>query len=293
MLTASQFMPMSVGAFAVLVPLAVLSAAYAVLACASWLGRQATRGDPGHVVGLALAVSLPLALLSAPLIEERSLGPVSYQVADAATYADFQDHLDDHTWRDEHFGLSEGDDRLVDDFLSSPVFQTGTIPLAAALSATFGWSALDSQSALMIAFVAIGCLGCFALVLTATKSSWAGVAAAFLYAGPVNYQLFIDGSQAALAALALLGPLAIVGSRIFHEPVRAGALFGLLVGGLMTVYPSFLPVVAVAFVLALAIRLTRARRADLARAALTASAAAVLGRGRACPRFRWRRTCPT
>ena len=172
------------------------------------------------------------------------------------------------------------------------MFQTGTIPLAAALNATFGWSALDSQSAIMIALVAIGCLGCFALVLTATGSSSAGVAAAVLYAGPVNYQLLIDGSQAALAALAMLGPLAIVGSRLFHEPVRAGALFGLLVGGLMTVYPSFLPVVAVAFVLALGIRLIRARRGDLAKPPL--SARRPPSSSWSClPRSRWRRTRPT
>jgi MFS family permease len=271
MLTASQFMSMSVGAFAVLVPLTVLSAAFAAVRARRC--SPARRSSPSsHVLCLALAVSIPLAIFSAPLIEQRSLGPGAYLVSDAAQYADFNDHLEHNSWRDERFGLGKGQDRFVHDFLASPIFQTGTIPFAAALNATFGWRAIDAQSALMIALVGIGALGCFALVLTATGSAWAGLAAAALYAGPVNYQLFIDGSEAALAALAMLGPVAIVGSRLLRAPVRASALFGLLVGGMITVYPAFLPVVAVAFALAMAIHFIRRRRVASLRTVLISSA---------------------
>src|SRR5688500_4394 len=56
MLTASQFMSMSVGAFAVLVPVAVLSAAYAVLRVRR--SSSARRPPRRHVIGLALAVSI-------------------------------------------------------------------------------------------------------------------------------------------------------------------------------------------------------------------------------------------
>jgi MFS family permease len=273
MLTASQFMSMSVGAFAVLLPLAVLSAAYAVLRTRR---SSSARRPPGrHVLALALAVSIPLAVLSAPLIEERSLGPVSYQVADAAEYAALNDSLEDNSWRDERFGLGRGEDLLVHQTFASPIFQSGTAPFASALNAIFGWAASDAQSALMIALVAIGSLGCFALVLTMTASAWAAVTAAVLYAGPVNYQLFIDGSQAALAALAMLGPMAVVGARLFAMPVAAGALFGLLAGGVMTVYPAFLPVVAGAVGLAMALHLIRDRRRARLKVVLIASGTAV------------------
>ena len=206
---------------------------------------------------------MPLAVFSAPLIDQGSLGPVSFQVSDAANYAAFNDRLEDNTWGDEHFGEGQAEDRLAHQLLTGPLFQgTGTFPLGAALNATFGWAALDSQSAQMIALLGIGALGCFGLVLTATRSPWAGLAAALLYAGPVNYQLFIDGSEAALAGLALLGPLAVVGSRLLREPVRAGALLGVLMGGMLTVYTAFVPVVALSVGLALAIHLLRQRRLE-------------------------------
>lgn len=274
MLTASQFMPMSVGAFAVLVPLSVLSTAFAALRTRR--SASARRPSAPHLIGLALAVSIPLALLSAPLIEQRSLGPASYQVSDAYSYAAYNGHLEDHSWHDESFGLGKGEDLLVHNFLASPYFQAGTIPFASALNSTFGWAAIDAQSALMIALVAVGSLGCFGLVLTMTGSPWAGLAAAALYAGPVNYQLFIDGSEAALAALAMLGPIAVVGIRLLESPARAGALFGLIVGGMMTVYPAFLPVVAIGFALAIAIHLIRDHRRASVKVVLTASAAAVV-----------------
>jgi hypothetical protein len=66
-----------------------------------------------------------------------------------------------------------------------------------------------------------------------------------------------------------------VGSRLLAAPVRAGALFGLLVGSVMTVYPTFLPVITIAFALAMAIHLARHRLASL-RTVLTATAITVL-----------------
>jgi hypothetical protein len=266
-------MSMSVGAFAVLLPLAALSAAFAVLRTRS--SSSARRPPTRHVVGLGLALAIPLALLSAPLIEERSIGPASYQVADAAQYALMSDSLEDHSWRDNRFGLGEAEDLLVRQTFASPIFQSGTAPFASALNAVFGWPASDAQSALMIVLVAIGSLGCFALVLTVTGTGWAALTAALLYAGPVNYQLFIDGSQAALAALAMLGPMVVIGARLFAKPVAAGALFGLLTGGVMTVYPAFLPVVAGAVVLAMVVHLIRDRGPVRLRAVLVASGAAV------------------
>ena len=271
---ASQFVSMSVGAYALLIPLTVLSAAFAVVRV-----RRAGRPEApprSHLLCLALALAIPLSLFSAPLIDQRSLGPVSYQVSDAANYAAFNDRLEENTWGDEHSGLSPADDRLAHQLLTGPLFQgTGTFPLGAALNAVYGWAALDSQSALMIALLGIGALGCFGLVLTATRSAWAGLAAALLYAGPVNYQLFVDGSQAALAGLALLGPLAVVGSRLLREPIRAGALLGVLMGGILTVYTAFVPVVALSVGLGLAIHLLRERRIESLRAAAIASGVAV------------------
>jgi MFS family permease len=274
MLTVSQFLAMAVGAYAVMVPLALASAVLAA-SRAFRAPRERRTVRRRHLVAAAMALAIPLALLSAPLIEQRSLGPVSYQVSDAVNYASFSGHLEDRSWQDEEFGLGRADDLLVHKFLASSYFQSGTIPFASALGATFGFEAVDAQSALMIALVAIGALGCFAVVLTITGSPWAGLAAAVLYAGPVNYQLFIDGSQAALAAMAMLGPIAVLATRLPESPVRAGALFGLATVGMMTVYPAFLPLVAVGFAVAMAIHLARDRRGGSLRTGALGSLAAV------------------
>jgi hypothetical protein len=279
MLTVSQFVSMTVGAYAVMVPLALVSAAFA--ASLALRAPRERRAVPGwHLAVAALVLALPLGLLSAPMIEQRSLGPVSYQVSDAVNYASFNGYLENHAWNDESFGLGEADDLLAHRFLVSSYFQTGTIPFASALGATFGFQAIDAQSALMIALVAIGSLGLFGLVLTVTGSPWAGLAAAALYAGPVNYQLFIDGSEAVLAATAMLGPLAVAGSRLLESPLRAGALFGLVAVGMITVYPAFLPVIAIGFGVAMAVQLVRDQRRETLRAVaftfLAALAAAVV-----------------
>src|SRR5829696_8187052 len=60
-------------------PLTFLSAAFAVVR----VGRAGRPEAPSrsHLLSLALALAIPLALFSAPLIDQRSLGPVSYQVS--------------------------------------------------------------------------------------------------------------------------------------------------------------------------------------------------------------------
>jgi len=259
LLTASQAMSMSAAVWLVVVPLCVVSVAVAV-----WRARgsgAAARETPSRldVLCLAAALVIPLALFSAPLVDQRSLGPAANFVADAPTYAFLNDRLEDNSWNDSDFGVDGYQDRVFRAYLHTPLFQTGTGPMGAALDATFGWESVHAQSSLMIALAAIGALGCFGLVLAATGSRAGGVLAAALASGPVTYQLFVDGSEAALAGLALIGPATVVAARLTTAPVRAGALLGILAAGLMTLYPPFLPLLTAAVGLGLGIHALRQR----------------------------------
>jgi hypothetical protein len=279
MLSAAQVMSMSVGAWAVFVPLCLLSAAIA-----AWRLRQTWR--PGrlplaHIISLAVALLVPILVFNAPFADQRTSGPAGYFIADAGLYAAQSFALEEKTWNSESFNPNLGEsgftgNRTLRKFFDGPFFQTGTAPLQAALNSTFGWRAIDSQTALMVAFVAIGALGCFGFLLAVTGSSWAAPLGALLFAGPVTYQLFIDASQAPLAALALLGAFAMTATRLVRDPLGAGALFGVLSAGVATAYPSYLPIVAGSALLALAVHLFRERDAGILRLSAAAFVAAIL-----------------
>ncbi|HYU61956.1 MAG TPA: hypothetical protein VEK39_14450 [Solirubrobacterales bacterium] len=272
LLTASQFMSMSLAAWVLLVPLSLLSVAVALWRMRA--SREVGAAPLGHVLLIFAAVAVPLVVFDAPLVDQRTTGPAGYVVADAAGYVRVNAALEDHSWRDDRFG--QRDDRLFAEYLRSPVFQTGTGPLAAAMNQAFGWRAIDSQSALMVALVVIGASGCFGLLLAATGSGLAGVAAATLYAGPVSYQLFVDSSEAALAGLALFGAIGMLALPAVRGSPPAAVLVGLLAGGVMTLYPAYLPPLAGAVVLGLAAHLWRRRGAAGARRSVVSIAAMIL-----------------
>jgi hypothetical protein len=282
MLSASQLMPMSTAAWAVLAPLAVLSVAVAIVLSGSAM-RRSRRIPLAHLLGALAAVVLPLVALDAPLVDQRTVGPVGYSIADAPAYAKASLLLEQGSWGSEkpYRNLDAGaasESRYYHDVITAPVFQAGSGPLHAALNAAFGWRAIDSQTALLAALVAIGSLGCFAFLLAATGRAWAAAAAALLFAGPVVYQLFIDSSQTALAALSLIGAAGLVASRLTVDPLRGGLLAGLIVAGVATLYPSYLPIPLGAGALALAVGLVRRRidRAELRTLALAGGCAAAV-----------------
>lgn len=283
-LSASQLMPMSTASWVVLLPAAFVSAAL-TLRLARRAPTGARRLPRAHVLWAAVALIVPAAALDAPLVEQRTPGPIGYSIADAAAYSEQSFVLHRNTWDSTTFDprLDAGAatrNRFLHDFYTGPVFQTGTAPLQAALNETFGWHAIDSQSAMVVFLVTAGALGCFAFLLTLTGIGWVAAVGGLLYAGPVVYQLHVESGQSALAGLALIGPLALTANRLGAAPVPAGLLFGVLAGGLATVYPSYVPTLAGAGALTLAAALLRRRigpteARPLALACACAAAAAV------------------
>jgi hypothetical protein len=159
--------------------------------------------------------------------------------------------LESHTLRDDR-PKSTWD--LTDQFGASfarGFQQIGFDATAAATNTFFGWGASETQSAFMIVLVVAGAFGVFATVRGLTRTrTYAATVAALLIAGPLAYQLFVAGSEAALAGLALIPSLALIGGLAIRNraPVNIGT-FGLLAAGLQTVYPlliaTFVPWVAI------------------------------------------------
>ena len=107
-----------------------------------------------------------------------------------------------------------------------------------------GLGATDTHSPFLISILLIGALGVFAVVRAALcRPTWAAPLAGCLFAGPLFVEMFMDGSQGAIVGSAVLAPVVALGYEALRDRRTATlVLFALLVAGLQTVYPLFLPV---------------------------------------------------
>jgi len=252
--TASWLIPMKVAAFAILVPLALASAA---------IGIARMRQDPwrlGRIEALSLAVVVVvvLAAFNTPLVAQRSLGPIGYQVYDAPNYVALIDGLAQHSLRQHVWGAPwDFTARIGEVFGALGVQQIGFDAVAAAANSLFGLHASTTQSAFTIVLLLVGALGSAAAVagLAPRASPLVLMLGGLLYAGPLTFQLFLDGSEAATAGLSLIGPLGLLGTRLVRGPTgwASMGLFGLLIAAIYTLYPLFFPPFAITAVICIAV----------------------------------------
>jgi hypothetical protein len=108
--------------------------------------------------------------------------------------------------------------------------------------------------------VVIGALAAYAAFLVLIGSGWGALVAGLLYAGPVMLQLVLDGSEGAIAGMAHVFPLVLLGALVIRPGIgRAPAvLFAIVAGSAAAAYPVFFPALVAAsglvWVLALAYR---------------------------------------
>ncbi len=131
--------------------------------------------------------------------------------------------------------------------------------LEANLNELTGVGSTDTDSPFLIAVVLVGALAVFALVRAVSgTASWAAVVAGCLFGGPLFVELFMDGSQAAIAGSALLSPTVVLGCEaLWGRRLPTLVLFALLLAGLQTVYPLFLPPIVIAAAAAIAFLVVR------------------------------------
>lgn len=132
--------------------------------------------------------------------------------------------------------------------------------LEANVNQMLGLGSTDTDSALLIVIIMTGALGVFAVIRTVSGvSTWGAAVGGCLFGGPLFVELFMDGSQAALTGSALLGPVVVLGwEALSYRRTTTLVLFALLIAGLQTVYPLFLPPIVLGA--AAAIALLTARR---------------------------------
>jgi len=244
-MTAVLVIPGKVAAWLVLVPLTLGSLAIAVLRLRV---RDTPRLHAREVLPVVIVIVGAVAVMNVPLLARDSLGPIGYTVGDANGYVAADIGLRENALRDHDWGpawdLTAGYGRGYADGFQ----QLGPDAVQATIAELFGWLASESHSALLVAFIAAGAVGLFGVANGLFPGRWPfALLAGLLYLGPVEYQLFIDGSGGALAGLALVGPFALLSwCAVRSLDASAVLLLGLVAAGVQTLYPLFVPILALA-----------------------------------------------
>ena len=145
--------------------------------------------------------------------------------------------------------------------------------LPAAFADPFGWQPWTLVSPYMALCIVLAALSSLALFQVTTRSrAWLSVAPALAMGGAPLFQLYIDGSAALLAGIALVPALLAIGVLALRASGWATTLLGaVLLAGLVTAYPEMGLVVVGTLAIALGARAVARVRAgerwgDLARA---------------------------
>lgn len=218
-----------------------------------------------HVCLILIAVSAPFALA---LADHASTGPVSYDVYDSTAYVAETDALQVQSIRTAETDHDPSNlvTRFFDGYAGS-VQEFDYSPLSAALNALVGLHSSDTQSPFLLSVLVAGALAMYGSIRqTLRRASWVACLGGLLFGGSFFLQLYFDGSEAALAGLAILVPFLVIG----YETVADGRLrelfvTALLAQGLLAFYPTMDVTIGIALALYL----------------LTAGVVGLHGRGRA------------
>jgi hypothetical protein len=264
--TVLQFVPAD-STYWALIPLA-LSSLYVALrrtlpkgASAAWRRRLPLR-DLAQLLVVCVAVAGPLTYT---LHGRHTAGPAAYTYTDVDNYVAEEDGarytsiLDArNAWdRAQQTGARFADLTRWDwSFLASFNANPNAAPLDANVDGLLGLGATETNSAFLIVLLLAGALGTFATVRYATGSrSWMAPLAGALFGGPLFLELWFDSFQAAIIALSLVMPFAILGSETLRSRSAVNLiLFALVLACLLLVYPVLVPILVVTGFLVLAWR---------------------------------------
>jgi hypothetical protein len=263
--------------------------------------RRLPARDAFALIVVCVVVAAPL---NYTLHERHSVGPIGFSVWDAVGYTAEADGMAQQSIRQaerskiiagghnapEALAALAGRGRrpsgnntlsqLYWDAYAPGVQNLDAAPLSANVNELIGLHATDTQTLFVITFLVAGALGAFSAVrYWAPRPAWAAALAGILFGGPFFMQLIADGSQAAICGLAVILPLAAVGTDAIRNKTPSSlALVALLASGLLALYPLFgYAVVATAVLLLVVLASSawwrgRLTRRTLARAALLVGA---------------------
>jgi hypothetical protein len=257
-----------------LIPLSLLSLSFA--ACrthrSSRRAKRWMRLGPHELFQLLFVCIAVAGPLTYTLHERHTVGPVAFVYTDGDSYVSEQDGAQFTSIRDARHAWERSartGARFADltqwDWSFRAFFDANldATPLDANANALLGLGATDTNSAFLIVLLLAGALGVFAALRYATRSpTWLAAIAGALFGGPLFLELWFDSFQAAIIALGLIMPFAVLGAEVLRSPRRAAnlVLLALVVACMLTVYPVFIPILVVVAVLVLAWRGVGLRR---------------------------------
>jgi hypothetical protein len=207
---------------------------------------------------LAVLLVALLVTLNLPLAQRDSAGPVGgYRVADTTGYVSEINGAVEQSIRAAAQQKPPWHDLSLQYWssMAGHFQQIGYDAVIAHTSVLLGLGATDTHSPFLLALLLVGALAAWAVVrqVTATRS-WAAVLAGLLFAGPFFRTLFMDGSEGAISGLVVVLPLALAGWwALRYRRWEDLVVLGLLAAGFQTLYPLFVPPVAIAAAAVLAI----------------------------------------
>jgi hypothetical protein len=262
----------------------------ASVALAVFLGRRAGVDAPQRsplrlprreAVQLVIVIGFVLGALNVPLWIAGSAGPIGgHRIADAAGYVA---EIDGAQRESLHAALRERPpwpDLTIQNWsgTASGFQQVGFDAVAAHANELLGLHATDTHAAFLICLILIGALAAWATVrqVTATRS-WAAVLTAALFAGPFFRTLLMEGSQGAISGIVLVLPTLLAGWwAVRFQRFWDIAAVGLMAAGLQTLYPLFVPPMAIGGAIVLAGLAVRGARRGALSGAVVARAAGML-----------------
>jgi hypothetical protein len=267
--------------------------ALASLALALWRLRHACRTIEGAtgagpawrgVAVTALQVAVVCLAVIGPtsgvLAAHSSVGPVAYEVADVDGFVLQTDAMVHQSLSSALADSTHTNADLVQQFWQSDATGYGwpleASPLSAALDVLVGLGSTATQAPFLLAFLLTGAIGAYAAVRYAVRRrTWAAVLAGSLLGGALFLELFFDGTEPVLGAVAVLPALLVVGAVTLARPRPAHlVLTALLLAATASMLPLFLVPIGLAGACCLSLALWRRVRAGPAIARRDAAAAA-------------------
>lgn len=245
-----------------LIPLTLLSvgiAGWQIRRSGNLSSWQLRLRDLAQLFLVCIVVAGPLTYT---LHRHHTVGPAAYSFTDVDNYVGEQDGAQTTSilkatsaWGqyqrtgDRFADIAQWDWSFFSSFNANP----NATPLDANVNAALGLGATDTNSAFLIVLLLIGALGAFATVRYVTRSeTWMAVLAGALFGGPMFLELWFDTFQAAIIALSLVMPAAILGSEVLRSHRKADlVLFALVLACFLADYPVLFPILVVTAVLVL------------------------------------------
>ncbi len=269
MTTTLEFVPAQ-DSYPLLVVVALASAAFAAWRRlgAPARGRPSLR-DAAQLLVVCVAVAGPLTVV---LHDRHTVGPAAYYFTDVDNYVAVQEAAGTTSLREARRAWEEMErtgepfadlTQFIFAFIGEFGSNLDATPLHANVNELLGRSSIDTYAPFLIVLLLAGALGAFATVRRiAGEPTWTATLAGASFGGALFLELWFDGFQAGLIALGLLLPAVLLGAEALRDRRAANlVLVALVLATFITVYPLFVPPLALVGGVALLSRARAERRA--------------------------------